>query len=118
MAAPTRHKLVLPDGKEAELSVSVGDSFAAVVLKDGAAIDISGDTLTVAAKLDTTAKTLTIAAVSPQTGADKGKCIVTIPAAQIGAAGTLYVDLKRQASGEEAKIFDRWEIPVVDSSAD
>lgn len=118
MAAPARHNVILPDGSTAVLSKSVGDSFKGVVLENGAPRDISSDTLSVAAKLDTTAKTLTIAAVSPQTGTGKGAYIVTIPAAQLDATGTLYVDVKHQVSGEEAKIVDRWQFTVEDSSAD
>lgn len=118
MAAPARHSVTLPNGEVAVLSVGVGDSFGAVIIENGSARDISSDTLSVTAKLDTTAKTLTIAAVSPQTGANKGKCVVTIPAAQLDAAGTLYVDCKHQKSGEEVKIFDRWQFTVEDSDAD
>ena len=119
MAAPTRHRYFI-DGKAAVLSISVGDSFGGTILDAGAARDISGDTLSVAAKLDTTTKTLTIAAsgATPQTGNDIGRYIVTVPAAQIAAAGELYIDVKNKKSGEEAKIVDRWQITVEDSSAD
>lgn len=119
MAAPARHDVILPTGETAVLTKDGGDSFSAYFHDDdGSPRDISGDTQTAVAKLGVTSKTLTLAAVSPQTGRDKGRCVLTIPAAQLDAAGTLVVDLKNQISGEEAKIFDKWQFTVEDSDAD
>ena len=121
MAAPERHRYFI-DGKAAVLAVGVGDSFGGTILDSGLVRELNAgpDTLSVSAKLDTTAKTLTIAAVgaNPQINNDIGRYIVTVPAAQIDAAGELYVDVKNKKSGEEAKIVDRWQITVEDSAAD
>lgn len=118
MPAPARTHYIMPDGENAVLAVGVGDSFGGTVLEAGSRRDISSDSLAVSAKLDTSAKTLTIAAVSPQTGTGKGRFIVTVPAAELSAEGTLYVDVKIQLSGEEAKIIKRWTFTVEDSDAD
>lgn len=113
MPAPERTDYILPNGKAAVLTTSVGDSYGGVVLDADGPRDISGDTLSVVAKLDTTSKALTAAAVSPQTGESKGRYIVTIPAAELDATGTLYVDVLNQKSGEEAKTVARWQFSVV-----
>lgn len=122
MAAPTRHRYILPNGKDAVLSVGVGDSYGGTILDAGVPRELnsSGDTLSVTAKLGTTSKTLTIAAVgaTPQVSPDVGRFIVTVPASEVGSAAELYIDVKNQKSGEEAKIVDRWQITVEDSDAD
>jgi len=118
MPAPTRHRYVLPNGQNAVFSIGVGDSLGGVVLDNDALRTLTSDTLSVSAKLGTTAKTMTIAFVSPQTGANIGRYIVTFPAGQLDAAGELYVDIKNQKTGEEAKIIDRWLITVENSDAD
>lgn len=118
MPAPERHRYILNNGEAAVFSVGRGDSLGGTITDNGTRRDISSDTLSVSAKLGTTSKTMTIAAVSPQTGSNKGRYIVTFPAAQLDAANELYVDILNQKSGEEAKVVDRWLITVEDSDAD
>jgi len=119
MAAGARINVVLPNGEDAVLSKDVADAFGAIVIdRDGKPRDLTNDTLTVAAKLDTTAKTLTFVADANQTTTGKGKATLNIPAAQLDAAGTLYVDLKVTKSGGEANIVGRVQFTVEDSDAD
>ena len=118
MASGERINVILPDGKALVLSVGVGDAIGVIVLdRDNEPRNLTSDTLTVAAKLDTTSKTLTFAA-DTQTGTGVGKATLTIPAAQLGAAGILYVDLKVAKSGGEANIVKRLKFTVEDSDAD
>ena len=119
MAAGARINVLLPDGRAIVLSKDVGDKVGCVVFdEDGSLRDLTSDTLSVAAKLETTAKTLTFAAQANQTTTGKGLATLTIPAAQIDAAGTLYADLKVQVTGDEAVIVARVQFTVEDSSAD
>lgn len=119
MASGARINLALPDGQDMVLSKDVGDAIGAVVVdRDLKRIDLTTYTLTVATKLDTTTKTLTFAADANQTTTGKGKATLTLPAAQLGAAGTLYVDLKVAKSGGEANIVKRLQFTVEDSAAD
>lgn len=99
MAASDYEFVTLPNGKTMTLSVGVADAAHLIVLQDGAKLDLTDYTVTVNAKLDTTAKTLTVAKAANQTTTGKGKVILTIPAAQLDAEGTLYVDIKAQESG-------------------
>ncbi len=116
MSAATRENLVLPNGKNMVMTKDVADAFGGIVLdRDGSIRDLSSDTLTIAAKLDTTTKTLTIAKDSPNTD---GKYTVTVPAAQLGAAGTLYVDIFNAKSGGAANPIKRLQFTVEDSAAD
>jgi len=96
------------------LTVSIAASYGVVIEnRDGTARDLTTDTLTVAAKLDTTTKTLVFAADANQTTTGKGKATLTIPAAQLGAAGTLYVDLMVTKSGGSANIGKRLQWTVI-----
>jgi len=115
MAAPERYTPQVA-GKDIVLRKDVADAVGFIVLdRDDTVRDLTDDTLTVAAKLDTTAKTLTVAADSPTTA---GKGTLTIPAAQLGAAGTLYVDIYLAKSGGAANLILAWQFTVEDSSAD
>ena len=117
MAAGTRVDGVLPGGEDAMvLSKDVGDALGVQIIdRDGSARDLSSDALSVTAKLDSTSKTLAFTADSP---ASDGKATLTIPAAQLAAVGTLYVDLKWAKSGGEANVIARLEFVVEDSAAD
>lgn len=118
MAAPARTRVFLPDGRALVCSVGVGETYSVTVLdNDDTPRDLSNDTLTVDAKLGTTGKTLSFAADADQT-ANKGLAHVGIPAAELDAAGELYIDLKVQKSGGEANIVFRHQITVEDSDAD
>lgn len=98
------------------LSKDVGDAIGVQIIdRDGEVRDLTTDALTVSAKLDTAVKTLTFVADSPATD---GKATLTIPAAQLSATGTLFVDLKWNKSGGEANVIARLEFVVEDSEAD
>lgn len=119
MPAGARINVTLPDGKEMILSQGVGDAIGVVVIdRDNRRRDLSGDTLSVAAKLGTTSKTLAFTADPNQTTTGKGDATLVIPSAQLDALETLYVDLKVQKSGGEANIVKRFQFTVEDSAAD
>lgn len=123
--AGSRILVTLPgeDGPEL-LSVGVAASYGVIVLnKDDTPRDLTGDTLTIAAKLDTTGKTMTFVADANQTTTGKGHATMNFPATELNAAtdpvaGTyLWIDLKVQKSGGEANIVKRLQFTVEDSAA-
>lgn len=119
MAAGARANITLPDGAEMILTQGVADAYGVVVVaRNNARLDLTGYTLSVSAKLDTASKTLTFTADANQTTTGKGNATLTIPAAELDAAGTLYVDLKLAASGGAANIIGRHQFTVEDSAAD
>lgn len=96
-----------------KLTVGVHQDYGIEVYnRDGTPRDMTSDTLSVTAKLDTTSKTLVFAADANQTTTGKGKATLSIPAAQIGSAGTLYVHLLLAKSGGSANIIKRLQWPV------
>jgi len=117
MAAGPRVFLTLPGGEdEMRLTKDKGDAIGVQFIeRDGSVRDLTSDTLAVAAKLDTTAKTLAFVADSPATA---GKATLTIPAAQLAAAGVLYVDLLWNKSGGPVTVVGRLKFTVEDSDAD
>jgi len=115
MAAPARTRPTYPDGREVVLRVGRDDALAFVIKDDaGEPRDNATDTYSIAAKLDTTTKTLTVAKDTPSTD---GKGTVTFPAAQLDAAGELYVDIMAAKSGGNANVEIAWQITVEASPA-
>ncbi len=118
MSAGARHRLVLSSGKDMVLSKDVADAFGGIVLgRDNQPRDITNDTLSIAAKLDTIDKTanVTVAKDSPQT---LGKYTVTVAVGATDTAAELFVDVKNAKSGGAAQIIDRLQFTVEDSDAD
>ena len=62
MSAPARVNPKLPNGRKVVLRKDVADALGFEILnRDGTVRDLTTDTLTVSAKLDTVAKTLAVA---------------------------------------------------------
>lgn len=119
MPAPESHYVTLPNGKIAVLRAGVGDAFEFTVLDtNGTPRDLTGDTLSVVAKLNTTSKTLTLTKRANQTTTGKGRTLLVIPQAVLDATGTLYADLKVAKTGGEAQIYESPKWSVVNSDAD
>ena len=111
MTAPARVIGRLPNGQAVVFRVGVDDSFGVEFIdRNGQPRDISTDTVTVATKLGSVTKTLTIAKDSPNTD---GKATVTVPAAQVSGAETLYIDVKLAKSGGNAQITHALQFAVV-----
>lgn len=118
MSAGARHRLVLSSGKDMVLSKDVADAFGGIVLgRDNTPRDISGDTLSIAAKLGTADKTVSVT-VAQDGGGTGGKYTVTIAVGATDAAAELFVDVKNAKSGSAAQIIDRLQFTVEDSEAD